>query len=179
MLNKGMTNHIEYSEEMSAKDGILAVNSIEEFLANFDSVFRIINMVVTIVITLAAALAFVVLFTLSTTNISERERELATIKVLGFFDAEVHNVVKFDGETNVKDIKPVGRGGTNFEAVFKYIEMKMTDKLPSSIIILSDGDCEFPSQEASLGIPVLWVINNEKVNPPWGNITRIKEGEDY
>lgn len=98
---------------------------------------------------------------------------------IGFFDAEVHNVVKFDGETNVKDIKPVGRGGTNFEAVFKYIEMKMTDKLPSSIIILSDGDCEFPSQEASLGIPVLWVINNEKVNPPWGNITRIKEGEDY
>lgn len=38
----------------------------------------------------AAALAFVVLFTLSTTNISERSRELATIKVLGFFDREVH-----------------------------------------------------------------------------------------
>jgi putative ABC transport system permease protein len=47
-------------------------------------------MVVAIVITLAAALAFVVLFTLATTNISERERELATIKVLGFFDKEVH-----------------------------------------------------------------------------------------
>ena len=43
--------------------------------------------------TLAAALAFVVLFTLSTTNISERERELATIKVLGFFDREVHAYV--------------------------------------------------------------------------------------
>lgn len=39
---------------------------------------------------LAAGLAFVVLFTLATTNISERERELATIKVLGFFDNEVH-----------------------------------------------------------------------------------------
>lgn len=93
MLNNNVTNHIEYSKEMSLKDGILSTNSIQDFLANFDSVFRIINMVVTIVITLAAALAFVVLFTLSTTNISERERELATIKVLGFFDREVHAYV--------------------------------------------------------------------------------------
>lgn len=93
MLNNGVTSHIEYAKEMSLKDGILSTNSIEDFLANFDSVFRIINLVVTIVITLAAALAFVVLFTLSTTNISERERELATIKVLGFFDREVHAYV--------------------------------------------------------------------------------------
>ena len=39
---------------------------------------------------MAAGLAFAVLFTLSTTNISERSRELATIKVLGFYDREVH-----------------------------------------------------------------------------------------
>ena len=39
---------------------------------------------------MAAGLAFVVLFTLSATNISERIRELATIKVLGFYDREVH-----------------------------------------------------------------------------------------
>jgi putative ABC transport system permease protein len=64
--------------------------SVEEFIESFDSVFRIINLVITIIIVLAASLAFVVLFTLSTTNISERERELATIKVLGFFDREVH-----------------------------------------------------------------------------------------
>lgn len=90
MLNKGMGSHEEYAKALAQKDGILSAISIEGFLSNFDSVFRIINLVVTIVITLAAALAFVVLFTLSTTNISERERELATIKVLGFFDREVH-----------------------------------------------------------------------------------------
>ena len=39
---------------------------------------------------MSAALAFVVLFTLQTTNISEREREIATIKVLGFYDFETH-----------------------------------------------------------------------------------------
>ncbi len=46
-----------------------------------------------ILIAMAAALAFAVLFALSTTNISERERELATIKVLGFRSKEVHRYV--------------------------------------------------------------------------------------
>lgn len=90
LLNKNVADHEAYVEELAAKDGILMAISIQGFEENFDSIFRIINLVVTIVIVLAAALAFVVLFTLSTTNISERERELATIKVLGFFDKEVH-----------------------------------------------------------------------------------------
>lgn len=93
MLDKSVSDHEAYAQEMALQDGMLSANSIDGFLSNFDSVFRIINLVVTIVITLAAALAFVVLFTLSTTNISERERELATIKVLGFFDGEVHAYV--------------------------------------------------------------------------------------
>ena len=90
MMNKGGGSHEAYAEAMGEREHILSAISIEGFLSNFDSVFRIINMVVAIVITLAAALAFTVLFTLSTTNISERERELATIKVLGFYDREVH-----------------------------------------------------------------------------------------
>lgn len=93
MLDKSVSDHEAYAQELALQDGILSANSMDGFLSNFDSVFRILNLVVTIVITLAAALAFVVLFTLSTTNISERERELATIKVLGFFDKEVHAYV--------------------------------------------------------------------------------------
>ena len=90
MLNKSVKDQEAYAKEISEKDHILSCVSVADFLANYDSVFYIIDMVVLIVITLAAALAFTVLFTLSTTNISERERELATIKVLGFFDREVH-----------------------------------------------------------------------------------------
>lgn len=93
VLNSSVGDHEEYVDALGQKDGILSAISIQGFEENFDSVFRVINLVVTIVITLAAALAFVVLFTLSTTNISERERELATIKVLGFFDREVHSYV--------------------------------------------------------------------------------------
>lgn len=90
LLNGSEDGHEAYADELGAKDGILSAIATSSFGSNFDTAFQVINLVVTIVIVLAAALAFVVLFTLSTTNISERERELATIKVLGFFDREVH-----------------------------------------------------------------------------------------
>jgi putative ABC transport system permease protein len=93
MLNNSVSDHGAYAKEMGENDGILSSISSRASFESFDVVFRIINLVVMIVIVLAAALAFVVLFTLSTTNISERERELATIKVLGFFDKEVHAYV--------------------------------------------------------------------------------------
>ena len=85
--------HKDWGDALAKQDGILSATTSAGFEDAADTVFRILDMVVAIVITLAAALAFVVLFTLATTNISERERELATIKVLGFFDREVHSYV--------------------------------------------------------------------------------------
>lgn len=82
-----------YADALVREEFVLSALSIEQMAAEFESAFGLINMVVYIVITLAAMLAFVVLFTLSNTNISERERELATIKVLGFYDFEVHSYV--------------------------------------------------------------------------------------
>ena len=89
-MKSDASKHEAWAENLSKQDGILSASSSAGFEEAADQVFRILNLVVYIVITLAAALAFVVLFTLATTNISERERELATIKVLGFFDKEVH-----------------------------------------------------------------------------------------
>ena len=82
-----------FLDKMKESDGILSAMGRRNMQEGFDGAFRIINLVVYIIIVLAAALAFVVLFTLAATNISERERELATIKVLGFYDAEVHAYV--------------------------------------------------------------------------------------
>ncbi len=84
------TNQREFAQELGREECIISSVSTQELKQDFSKAFTLINMVVYIVIILAAALAFVVLFTLSTTNISERERELATIKVLGFYDREVH-----------------------------------------------------------------------------------------
>ncbi len=84
---------IAYSNELGARDGVLSTTSTADLKATFSQSFAIMNLVVYVIVVLAAALAFVVLFTLALTNISERERELATIKVLGFFDREVHQYV--------------------------------------------------------------------------------------
>ncbi len=81
---------IAFADKLGEEDEIMSIVSVAKLKDEFSVAFYLINMVVYIIIILAAGLALVVLFTLSTTNISERERELATIKVLGFYDNEVH-----------------------------------------------------------------------------------------
>lgn len=81
------------TDELAREEIILSATSTQSMEDEFDSAFALLNMVVYVVLVLAALLAFVVLFTLSNTNISERERELATIKVLGFYNPEVHSYV--------------------------------------------------------------------------------------
>lgn len=84
---------IAFSDELAKENWILSSVSTQELKDGFSAAFTLINLVVYVVLVLAASLAFVVLFTLASINISERERELATIKVLGFFDKEVHSYV--------------------------------------------------------------------------------------
>ena len=50
----------------------------------------------------------------------------------------------------------------------------MMDEPPASIVILTDGYAPFPEEEQAMGIPVLWIINNEEVTPEWGKVARIK-----
>ena len=80
--------------------------------------------------------------------------------------------VPFIDEDELMAIKPRGGGGTSFHCVFKYIERNMLDKPPTSIVVLTDGFAEWPDEEMTHDIPVLWLINNEKANPPWGRIAR-------
>lgn len=93
---------------------------------------------------------------------------------LGFFDAEVIGPKPFADESEFKVIKPIGGGGTNFHIVFKYILENMMNNPPSSIIIMTDGFADFPPEDSAMGIPVLWLLNNEQVEPPWGKVARIK-----
>ena len=81
-----------FARDMKA-DGWLTVVSTADLTRNFESNFAIVDSVVVLVTFMAACLSFVVVFTLSNTNISERGRELATIKVLGFRRGEVHHYV--------------------------------------------------------------------------------------
>lgn len=91
---------------------------------------------------------------------------------LGFFDAAVVPPKPFVDENEFKVIRPAGGGGTSFEVIFDYVRHKMEDRVIASIIIMTDGYAPFPEESAAMGIPVLWMINNDDVTPPWGRIAR-------
>lgn len=90
-LSEDNVDHVAYAEELLGNDSVLSAASTIGLKEKFR--FDLIHAIVLLLIAMAGGLAFVVLFTLSNTNISERVRELATIKVLGFYDNEVHQYV--------------------------------------------------------------------------------------
>lgn len=92
---------------------------------------------------------------------------------LGFFDAAIIEPKLFTNEEEFRVFKPAGGGGTDFQIIFEYVHEHMYDKLPASIIILTDGYAPFPKEHLAMGIPVLWLLNNEDVTPTWGKIARI------
>ena len=78
----------ELGAELSKIDNVLNVNVVEEVKNMISNTMKMLNVVVWLVIGCAGALAFIVLFNLSNINITERVREIATIKVLGFYPRE-------------------------------------------------------------------------------------------
>ena len=92
-LTGSADEQVSYAEGLTEDGRLLSVSATQKLVNDFSSAFTLINTVVYVVIVLAAALAFTVVFTLSNTNISERERELATLKVLGFKRSEVHRYI--------------------------------------------------------------------------------------
>lgn len=93
---------------------------------------------------------------------------------LGFFDAEVVDPIPFSDVEELKKIKAYGGGGTSFHCIFDYIKDYMHDNFPKTLVILTDGYAPFPDIEETMGIPVLWLIDNDKVTPPWGKVARLK-----
>ncbi len=92
---------------------------------------------------------------------------------LGFFDAVVVEPKPFSSIEELEIIRPYGGGGTRFDIIFKYVEKEMNNPYPTSIVILTDGYAPFPKEKEAMDIPVLWVINNDEVVPPWGKHTVI------
>lgn len=82
-----------FSEAMLSHDGVLSVMMKSGSASSFSDMVKILDLVIVVLIASAGALAFVVLYNLSNVNITERIREIATLKVLGFYDGEVSSYV--------------------------------------------------------------------------------------
>ncbi len=75
--------------ELVALDGVTSLSRVADTRKTFTSSLESVDYAVVLIIVCAAALAFVVLYNLTNINITERMRELATLKVLGFYDGEL------------------------------------------------------------------------------------------
>lgn len=93
---------------------------------------------------------------------------------LGFFDAAIVEPIEFNDVDELLRIKPMGGGGTDFEIIFEYIAQHMETEPPACIIILTDGYAPFPQEHLANGIPVLWLLNNDEIEPPWGKVARVQ-----
>jgi len=83
----------DFRSRLLENDEVLSVMVMDDFTESIDNMLNSLNSVVFILIFLSASLAFVVMYNISNVNISERKREIATLKVLGFYDKEVDNYI--------------------------------------------------------------------------------------
>ncbi len=82
-------NRSKAGNELMENDHIIGISYITDIGDKFSDLMDSLNIIVIVLIVCAGLLAFVVLYNLTNINITERIRELATIKLLGFYDIEV------------------------------------------------------------------------------------------
>lgn len=80
-------------EELLKCSGVSGVSYIDKMRSGFEDMLGSMDVIIAVIIIAAGGLAFIVLYNLNNINISERRRELATLKVLGFYDIEVSQYI--------------------------------------------------------------------------------------
>lgn len=93
---------------------------------------------------------------------------------ISFFDHGITEPKAFRDIKTLNECRPIGRGGTDFSVIFHYLRDFMLEQLPKAIIILTDGYAPFPNESVALGVPVLWVIVDGRMVPPWGEYIRVE-----
>lgn len=89
VYDAGEAGEEEVGQKALAYDAALGITYTSSFRQRLDDMLGTLDSVIAVLIISAGLLAFVVLYNLNNININERKRELATIKVLGFYDGEV------------------------------------------------------------------------------------------
>jgi len=115
----------QLGNEFLNKDGIDSITFFSGNINKFNKMIQSLDLVTYVLIIAAAMLAFVVLYNLTNVNISERLREIATIKVLGFYDKEVASYVYRENIiiTIIGALVGLGLGVILHRFIMKTVEM--------------------------------------------------------
>lgn len=89
----GLSKEAQFTAELMNYSDINAVAFVSDTIDSLNEVINVLSFVILIFVVSAGILAYIVLYNLTNINISERHRELATIKVLGFHDKEVSEYI--------------------------------------------------------------------------------------
>ncbi len=81
------------SEELHDVAGVETIAYVDDVVSMYKDMLSSVNMIVVVLVVAAAALAFIVLYNLTNINITERIREIATLKVLGFTSREMNSYI--------------------------------------------------------------------------------------
>ena len=93
---------------------------------------------------------------------------------IGFFDTEMKSLHDFCSARELKRILPEGGGGTDFNAPFDYIKESGITELPAAMVIFTDGFADYPNEEDTFGIPVMWLLTSCFSEPPFGKVIVMK-----
>jgi putative ABC transport system permease protein len=89
MKNVNQEKQYQIGEDLLNVDGVSSIFYVSKLSERLENILSSLNIVVVVLTISAGALAFVVLYNLNNINIKERRRELATIKLLGFYNSEL------------------------------------------------------------------------------------------
>lgn len=93
LTEQGQNNHDAISSEWMEKDEIITISFISDTISSVEDMLQSLNIIVLVMILCAGLLAIVVLYNLTNINIAERVREIATIKVIGFYNGEAASFI--------------------------------------------------------------------------------------
>ena len=142
LLTRNIDQTLEEEEafvtELINISGISGVTRSSDVMSVLDDTLGLLDYVVIILIVSAGLLAFVVLYNLENVNISERIRELATIKVLGFYDKEVYNYIS--RETTILTVIGIALGlGAGYGLNYFILKTCEIDMLRFAKVIYSQS----------------------------------------
>lgn len=147
--NQGDTTNL-YNLTNEFKD-VASINDFSSFIERFNNMIETLDFIILVVIITSGALAFVVLINLINVNISERTREIATLKVLGFRDNEVEAYIfkEIIILSIIGSILGMPLGAIEVKFVMRVIDMEMI-KFPTVV--------KFPSYLYAFAITMLFTF---------------------
>ena len=109
------------------------------------------------------------------TEILDAMRQAGLNGKISFFDSSITEPVPFQTEEDVKQITPVGGGGTSFHCIFRYMKKHLYPELPKAVLIFTDGYAPCPAEEAAMEVPVLWLVSRGgRTDLPWGVVAELE-----